>query len=160
MNHLHNQGVTHFDLKPHNVFIGSGDSISAKVGDFGLSMSENETALGVRWRGTFAYMAPELASLKNGRRYFAPEGLMGRVDVWSFGVILLQMTTRSPLPHVTLTSEELEMILSAEAYYSYHPGWWEVIGKCLETDPMDRPTFAMLVERLIFVAEQLRMEGL
>lgn len=38
MEEIHKHDILHRDLKPENIFIdGTGDSVSAKIGDFGLA---------------------------------------------------------------------------------------------------------------------------
>ncbi|KAL6842729.1 hypothetical protein ACP4OV_027573 [Aristida adscensionis] len=81
--------IIHRDIKTANILLD--DAFDAKVADFGLAKLANDTATHVSTRvmGTFGYMAPEYAS--SGK-------LTDRSDVFSFGVVLLELITgRKPV---------------------------------------------------------------
>ncbi|XP_047313798.1 receptor protein kinase TMK1-like [Impatiens glandulifera] len=85
--YLHNlahQSFIHRDLKPSNILLG--DDMRAKVGDFGLVRlaPEGKGSIETRIAGTFGYLAPEYAV--TGR-------VTTKVDVFSFGVILMELIT-------------------------------------------------------------------
>lgn len=82
---IHERGVCHRDLKPHNVFLGA--NLEAYIGDFGLSVVAGETPFGLdedanKIIGTPEYMAPEMWS---GVPYGAP------LDVWEYGATLFEL---------------------------------------------------------------------
>ncbi|OIV94132.1 hypothetical protein TanjilG_31557 [Lupinus angustifolius] len=81
---LTQQTFIHRDLKPSNILLG--DDLRAKVSDFGLVRlaPEGKASFQTRLAGTFGYLAPEYAA--TGR-------LTTKVDVYSFGVILMEMIT-------------------------------------------------------------------
>ncbi|KAM2685355.1 hypothetical protein EV1_046736 [Malus domestica] len=74
----------HRDLKPLNILLG--DDMRAKVADFGLMRlaPEGKGSIETRIAGTFGYLAPEYAV--TGR-------VTTKVDVFSFGVILMELIT-------------------------------------------------------------------
>lgn len=74
----------HRDLKPSNILLG--DDMRAKVSDFGLvkSAPDGKLSLETRLAGTFGYLAPEYAA--TGR-------VTTKVDVFAFGVILMELIT-------------------------------------------------------------------
>ncbi|CAL1371734.1 unnamed protein product [Linum trigynum] len=81
---LAHQSFIHRDLKPSNILLG--DDLRAKVADFGLVRlaPDGKNSFSTRLAGTFGYMAPEYAV--TGR-------VTIKVDVFSFGVILMELIT-------------------------------------------------------------------
>lgn len=79
--YCHSQGVAHCDLKPQNVMVS--DEGIAKLVDFGLAVQLCEPFSGPR--GTWPFMSPEAA-----QAYCRPYDY-AKADVWSLGVILLEM---------------------------------------------------------------------
>ncbi|CAL5365016.1 unnamed protein product [Camellia sinensis] len=79
---LAHQSFIHRDLKPSNILLG--DDMRAKVADFGLVRlaPEGKGSIETRIAGTFGYLAPEYAV--TGR-------VTTKVDVFSFGVILMEL---------------------------------------------------------------------
>ena len=105
----HQQGIIHRDIKPANIFVSekSGVAPQAKLLDFGLAKRESlnwdstthtvfRTDSGVAI-GTAAYMSPEQA---------LGEPIDCRSDLFSFGMVLYEMTTRT-LPFRGATSAAL-----------------------------------------------------
>ncbi|KAL6001116.1 hypothetical protein ACLOJK_006843 [Asimina triloba] len=84
---LAHQSFIHRDLKPSNILLG--DDMRAKVADFGLVRlvpdgKDGKCSVETRLAGTFGYLAPEYAV--TGR-------VTTKADVFSFGVILMELIT-------------------------------------------------------------------
>ena len=96
---VHQAGLLHRDVKPHNVMIAGG---RAKLGDLGLARPEEgvaQTSLTVAGTalGTLAYLAPER---------LAGVPATPAADVWSLGALVFQGLTGT-LPRPTTTLAEL-----------------------------------------------------
>jgi serine/threonine protein kinase len=98
VDHAHNQGVIHRDLRPANVLVS--DNGLVKVADFGTSRFLELAAHGTTVIGSPPYMAPEQF---HGRATFAS-------DIYSLGVTMYQMLTGT-LPYQTPAPSDLEKLM-------------------------------------------------
>jgi serine/threonine protein kinase len=99
---MHQEGIVHRDLKPENILL-TGDRL--KVADFGLSNKIFDGQSLMTSCGSPNYAAPEVIE---GLPYDGTQA-----DIWSCGVILFALLTRS-LPFESDSLPELfEMIRNA-----------------------------------------------
>lgn len=88
--------ISHGDIKPHNILVGTGDLV--KLTDFGSSALPEEIYVRTRENGgTVLYAAPEFSDSVSRKGSF-DDLLSG--DIYSLGVLLYQLLT-GQLPHDT-----------------------------------------------------------
>ncbi len=158
--HVHEQGVIHRDVKPHNIIVEHGTG-RAVLTDFGL-VKRDPSKLGAASAdgqsqlshagtllGTPSFMAPE---------QFEPDGPFGavetRTDVWGFGATLFFMLTGRP-PFTATNVVDLYHQVTTQPVPS--PGSIrasvpvvldEVVAACLKKNVAERPTMSELIPRL------------
>ena len=81
------RNIIHRDIKPENIFIN--DFGYFKLGDFGIARKLENMTGGLSQKGTYNYMAPEVA---NSNEYDA------RVDTYSLGIVLYRLLNNNKLP--------------------------------------------------------------
>ena len=84
------QKVIHRDVKPENIFLNQYGCY--KLGDFGIARTLENATAGLSQKGTYNYMAPEVA---NSNHYDH------RVDIYSLGLVLHRLLNDMLPPFVT-----------------------------------------------------------
>lgn len=84
LDHAHENGIVHRDIKSHNIMIGARGRV--KVADFGIA------------RATSAQTITHTGSVMGSVHYFSPEQARGgyigeKSDIYSLGVVLYEMIT-------------------------------------------------------------------
>ncbi|KAI9074564.1 hypothetical protein K1719_043405 [Acacia pycnantha] len=151
--------ILHFDIKPHNILLD--DNFIPKVSDFGLAKlypTNNSIVSITAARGTIGYMAPELFYKNVG-------GVSYKADVYSFGMLLMEMAGRRKNLNV-LAEQSSQFYFPFWAYDQLNEGneisvadateeEMKVARKmmivalwCIQTRPSDRPSMKKVVEML------------
>jgi 5'-AMP-activated protein kinase catalytic alpha subunit len=138
--YIHSMGVAHRDIKPENLIL-SHDGV-VKIADFGLSTTVRDQGGSHRRNrsmcGTPHYAAPEIFDrLRKGEGYDAC-----KADVWSAGIVLYAMLTRT-LPFLASSAEEaIELVATKPvcipSYLSH--SCQQLLVQMLDKDPDRRPT--------------------
>jgi len=167
LQHAHDRGVLHRDVKPSNVLV-TADGMPMLL-DFNLAhepfepddVHEIPAALG----GTVAYMSPEhLEALADGRS----DGVDARSDIYALGIVLFEAMGARPFGSPPQSRSVREALLRAAEERRREPprlrdtfpevpaAYATVVERCLSPDPRDRyATAAELATDLQDVADDL-----
>ncbi|GLI64172.1 hypothetical protein VaNZ11_007363 [Volvox africanus] len=149
--------ILHRDLKPENVLLDVDGN--AHIGDFGLSrelLAQSQAEVS-RETGTYLYMAPEVM---RGEEYDSS------ADVWSFGVMLHEVITRSrPYSYLeeisfSLSPAQIALAVSGEELLLPVPTGIpveleELLAGVLNWSRWDRPDFYTIYTTLGEIIESL-----
>ncbi|KAM1161372.1 hypothetical protein ACFX14_000523 [Malus domestica] len=162
LTHLHNfagRCIIHRDVKSSNILLDH--SMTAKVADFGFSKyapQEGDSCASLEVRGTAGYLDPE---------YYMTHHLSAKSDVFSFGVVLLEIVCgREPLnihrprPEWSLVEwakpyvreSKIDEIVDPNIKGAYHAeAMWRVVEvalSCIEPFAASRPNMIEIVREL------------
>lgn len=100
LHYLHDLGLLHRDLKCENILIEKqGETIIAKICDFGFTVSIDDHDEFNHLRGTPIYLAPELLQSK------PPLAYSTKSDIYAFSLILWMLTSQRT-PHQQFSSRK------------------------------------------------------
>jgi mitogen-activated protein kinase kinase kinase ANP1 len=149
LSYLHSNKIVHRDLKAANILIASNGLL--KLTDFGSSrrFEDIENGLSKSLKGSPYWMAPEVVA-RTGHSYSA--------DIWSFGCVIIEMATGKPpwSNYSNDTWKVLELILKENSLPDFPQGdaeMLEVISKCLQRNPENRPSTRELKGMKMFSLE-------
>jgi len=140
----HDRGVLHRDLKPANVMLDGRGQV--RITDFGvarMSAKQEGPETGV---GTPAYMAPEQLDDRQ---------VTEQSDIYSLGLILFEVFTGKAayaadnLPGLLKQRERSVPVVPSTFVPDIDPAVEQVIQRCLERQPQDRPQSALAVAAML-----------
>ncbi len=135
---VHGFGITHRDLKPHNVILAPG---GPKLIDFGIARTAEQTALTQLGTapGTPGYAAPEVIT----RNEVGPAA-----DVFALGATMACAATgRPPYGEGSLESVTYRVVHGSIDVNGVAPELAALIEDCVAGDPGARPDPARIIER-------------
>ncbi len=148
LQHAHERGVLHLDVKPSNILL-TDDGLPMLL-DFNLALEPGAGRLEgatERLGGTPAYMAPEHLEAVIGRE---PGRIDHRADIYSLGLVLLEALGTPPRPAAgdsragglapsrLMRARRSEPPRPDDDGRSIPPAFRAVLRKCLAPDPADR----------------------
>ncbi|KAL4594832.1 hypothetical protein ACB092_12G047300 [Castanea dentata] len=148
--------ILHFDIKPHNILLD--ENFTPKVSDFGLAKlyPANDSIMSLTAaRGTLGYIAPELFYKNIG-------GISYKADVYSFGMLLLEMASRRKnfsalVDHSISKGNDIIMEDSTKEEKKVFNKMIIVALWCIQMKPSDRCSMNKVAEMLVGEVEGLQM---
>lgn len=160
--YLHNfseRSLIHRDVKSSNILLDH--TMSAKVADFGFSKyapQEGDSGASLEVRGTAGYLDPE---------YYSTQHLSAKSDVFSFGVVLLEIISGMEPLNIQRPRHEWSLVEWVKPLYReqnieemvdpgikgmfHQEAMWRVVEvalSCIETFSAYRPTMSAIVREL------------
>ncbi|POM80799.1 TKL protein kinase [Phytophthora palmivora] len=145
LQHLHERGIIHGDLKGNNILVGSGHQV--KLTDFGLSTFAKK----LNWTGSAATIG--------AIRWKAPERLSGydrgpsfASDIYSFGMCMIEAVTGT-FPWCETMDEDYVVSKVSQGNLPTRPEafnseQWDLVSRMCCLNPDDRITISAVVALL------------
>ncbi|KAJ6839497.1 LEAF RUST 10 DISEASE-RESISTANCE LOCUS RECEPTOR-LIKE PROTEIN KINASE-like 1.2 [Iris pallida] len=175
LSYLHSMDIIHRDVKTHNILVDQHYRV--KVADFGLSrlFPADATHVSTAPQGTPGYLDPEY------HRFYQ---LTDKSDVYSYGVVLMELLSSRPAVDVGKQPNEISLAMMAvnkiqkgeldfvdpalltgsrgqaeEAHGAVVAQVAELAFRCLQMDREMRPSIKEVLEELREVSRVLRSSG-
>uniref|UniRef100_A0A8C5MBJ7 Tyrosine-protein kinase n=1 Tax=Leptobrachium leishanense TaxID=445787 RepID=A0A8C5MBJ7_9ANUR len=139
MCYMEKHNCVHRDLRSENILLSA--MMSCKIGDFGMArfMEDSSVTMTAESKVPIKWMAPEV---------FQTQRYSSKSDVWSFGVLLVEVMTYGKIPFTGKTNQDyIEQILTGTPFQppancpdnvSY------IMEQCWRHEPNARPSFCEL----------------
>jgi len=149
LQHAHERGIYHRDVKPSNILIGADGE--PMLLDFNLATSIHTDAGKATVGGTVAYMAPEHLRAMASRNPVLARQVDQRADIYALGMVLFEMlvgerpfeqsASYAPLPALieAMAVERSQTTPSLRQHRKDVPwGLESIVRKCLAPEPAER----------------------
>ncbi|KAG0559221.1 hypothetical protein KC19_10G088400 [Ceratodon purpureus] len=148
--HCQNPPILHNDLKAANVLVqlnhDTGKPAMDKRGMYLVYVADFECSVGVL--GTAFWRAPEI--LQQYREKVSKVVFTKKCDVYSFGMTCYELISGC-LPFEDHPSNDYDMVLNGsrpELPSDLNPLFKDIITSCWSADPLERPTFDDIIDKL------------
>ncbi|XP_058087748.1 serine/threonine-protein kinase STY46-like isoform X3 [Magnolia sinica] len=149
MEYLHLKNIIHRDLKTANLLMDTDRVV--KVADFGVARFESHGGVMTAETGTYRWMAPEVI---NHQPYDQ------KADVFSFAIVLWELAT-AKIPYDNLTPLQaalgVRQGLRPELPDNMHPKLLDLMQRCWEGTPTDRPSFSQITVELEELLQEVQV---
>jgi serine/threonine protein kinase len=148
MAYVHRKEILHRDLKPSNVLLN--DKWEPVIADYGASRIAKGGITQTKYMGSVKFMAPEMMDNSPNRPYSR------KIDVFSYAVLLREMFASNNDKYDSVSKlsptevcgavrkgERLTRTKEIPKFY------WDLIEKCWDQEPSNRPEFFEIVDHLI-----------
>uniref|UniRef100_A0ACB8E4J7 Uncharacterized protein n=2 Tax=Sphaerodactylus townsendi TaxID=933632 RepID=A0ACB8E4J7_9SAUR len=151
MKYLASKGCIHRDLAARNCLVTENNTL--KISDFGMSRQEKDgiySSTGGMKQIPVKWTAPE--ALSYGR--YSSES-----DVWSFGILLWEAFSLGATPYPNMSNQQaregVEKGMRMSAPNQCPEEVYQLMRRCWEYYPQDRPTFSTLFQELVALQKRL-----
>uniref|UniRef100_A0A0D9XG84 non-specific serine/threonine protein kinase n=1 Tax=Leersia perrieri TaxID=77586 RepID=A0A0D9XG84_9ORYZ len=148
MSYLHQNNIIHRDLKTANLLMDENGTV--KVADFGVARVKAQSGVMTAETGTYRWMAPEVIEHKPYDH---------KADVFSFGVLMWELLTgKIPYEYLTPLQAAVGVVqkgLRPTIPKNAHAKLSELLQKCWQQEPAERPDFSEILETLQRIAEEV-----
>src|SRR6185437_10011647 len=137
---IHSKKYLHRDLHPGNILLK--ENYEAYITDLGLSKPLDEKEQDERIHGVLPYIAPEL---------FQKIPYTKASDIYSFGIIMVEMTTGQRSFNNYKFDIDLAMMICYGLRPKFGPGtpdcYVELTNQCMNSDPEKRPKSIKIITK-------------